>query len=57
VADNGVLPVPEDYDQAVQGLANAASERFTPQIMLALLTILTLLPFYIVYRVVRQKRA
>ena len=57
VADNGVLPVPDDYDQAIQGLANAASARFTPQIMLALLTILTLLPFYIVYRVVRQKRA
>jgi arylsulfatase/uncharacterized sulfatase len=49
-ADNGVLPVPPGYDQASQGIFNALKERFTAQILLLLLTLLVLLPFWIAYR-------
>jgi arylsulfatase A-like enzyme len=52
---NAVLPVPDDYDQAYQGIYNAIRERFSAQILLAFFTILTLLPFYIAYRVVRRR--
>ena len=56
-ADNGVLAVPASYNQAFQGISNAIRERFTPQILLALLAFLTLLPFYIAYRLVGRKKA
>ncbi len=49
-ADNGVLPVDPDYDQAAQGIFNALKDRFTPQILLALLTLLVLLPFWLFHR-------
>jgi arylsulfatase/uncharacterized sulfatase len=52
---NAVLPVPANYDQAYQGIYNAIRERFTPQILLVFFTVLTLLPFYIAYRVVRRR--
>ena len=48
--DNGVLPVSPDYDQASQGVYNALKERFTPQILLLVLTFLVLLPFWLFYR-------
>ena len=48
--DNGVLPVPASYDQASQGIYNGLKARFTPQILIGLLTFLALLPFYIGYR-------
>ena len=54
--DNGVLAVPASYDQAFQGVYNGIRERYTPQILLALLTVLTLLPFYIVYRGAGRRR-
>jgi arylsulfatase/uncharacterized sulfatase len=56
-ADNGVLEVPASYNQAFQGISNAIRERFTPQILLVLLAFLTLLPFYIAYRLVGRKKA
>ena len=49
-ADNGVLPVDPDYDQAAQGIFNALKDRFTPQILLVLLTLLVLLPFWLLHR-------
>jgi len=49
-ADNGVLPVPPGYDQASQGIFNALKDRFTPQILLLVLTLLVLLPFWLLYR-------
>lgn len=48
--DNGVLPVPVNYDQASQGIYNGLKARFTPQMLIGLLTFLALLPFYIGYR-------
>ena len=55
VEKNGVLPVPADYNQAFQGISNAVRERFTPQILLILLAVLALLPFYIAYRSAGRK--
>jgi arylsulfatase A-like enzyme len=49
-AENGVLPVPPGYDQAAQGIFNALKERFTAQILLVLLTLLVLLPFWLFHR-------
>ena len=53
-AANGVQPVPANYDATFQGVSNGIRERFGPQILLGLLTILILLPFYITYRVLRR---
>ena len=53
-AANGVQPVPTNYDATFQGVSNGMRERFGPQILLGLLTILILLPFYITYRVLRR---
>ena len=53
-AANGVQPVPTNYDATFQGVSNGIRERFGPQILLGLLTILILLPFYITYRVLRR---
>ena len=53
-ADNGVLPVAETYNEEFQGVFNGVRERFGHQILLALLSFLILLPFYIVYRFVRR---
>jgi arylsulfatase len=50
VADNGVRPVPAHYNEELQGVLNGLQDRFGSQILLALLTFLTLLPFYIAYR-------
>jgi arylsulfatase/uncharacterized sulfatase len=56
VAENGVLPVPAGYNQTAQGIFNGIRERFTPQILVALLAFLVLLPFYIAYRRVGRKK-
>lgn len=52
--DNGVLPVPAGYDQKRQVALNGLRYRFGPQIMLIILSALTLLPFYLIAR--RKRR-
>jgi len=52
--ENGVLPVPAHYDQTFQGIDNGIRKRYTPQLLLAIATLLVLLPFYIGYRVLRK---
>lgn len=52
--DNGVLPLPENYDAAVQGVMNGVLDRFGSQILVGLLTLLVLIPFYIGYRYRRR---
>ncbi|MEZ5501520.1 MAG: arylsulfatase [Halioglobus sp.] len=52
--DNGVLPIPASYNQAFQGVANGVLNRFGPQILLGLLSLAVLLPFYIAYRTRRH---
>lgn len=54
VAENGVLPIPVHYNAALQGLSNGILERFGSQILLALLSFVTLVPFYIAYRTRRR---
>ena len=54
-AANGVLPVPAGYDATFQGVANGLRARFGSQILLAMLTILVLIPFYFIYRVLSRR--
>ena len=48
--ENGVLPLPANYNAALQGISNGVLDRFGSQILLVLLTFATLVPFYIAYR-------
>jgi len=54
--ENGVLPVSSGYAQVRQVALNGLRNRFGKQILLALLTSLTLLTFYIVHRYVHLDR-
>jgi arylsulfatase/uncharacterized sulfatase len=47
---NNVLPLPANYNQAFQGIANGTLDRFGPQILLGLLSLIVLLPFLLLYR-------
>jgi arylsulfatase A-like enzyme len=48
--DNGVLPVPAGYSSSLQVVLNGLHDRFGRQILILVLSIVVLLPFYIVYR-------
>ncbi|MDA0979687.1 MAG: arylsulfatase, partial [Proteobacteria bacterium] len=48
--DNGVLPLPAGYTQRRQLLMNIIKTRYGSGILVALLTLLVLVPFVIVYR-------
>lgn len=48
--DNNVRPLPANYDPVFQGIANGVLDRFGLQILLGLLCLTVLLPFYILYR-------
>jgi arylsulfatase/uncharacterized sulfatase len=50
VIDNNVLPMPANYNPTFQGIVNGVLDRFGVQVLLALLTIVFLVPFYILYR-------
>lgn len=54
--DNGVLPVSDSYDQLKQVAINGLRDRFGSQILLFLLTLIVLLPFYLVYRVKERSK-
>lgn len=56
VIDNAVQAIPADYSNQKQILLNGLREKFRPQIVLALLTLLILLSFYVVYRLTGQRR-
>ena len=47
---NGVLPVAANYAQVHQVALNGLRDRFGKHILLVILTLLTLLPFYIIHR-------
>jgi len=49
-AANGVLPIPANYNATAQGIFNGVLDRFGAQILLGLLSFITLVPFYIAYR-------
>jgi arylsulfatase A-like enzyme len=48
--ENGVLPIPQNYNPTLQGIANGVLDRFGNQILQGLLTLLILVPLYIAYR-------
>jgi arylsulfatase/uncharacterized sulfatase len=50
VAANGVLPLPANYNATLQGIVNGLLDRFGLQILLGLLALVMLVPFYIAYR-------
>jgi arylsulfatase A-like enzyme len=54
VIDNNVLPLPSNYDPTFQGIANGVLDRFGPQVLLGLLSIIYLIPFFILYRTRRR---
>lgn len=52
--DNGVLPLPEHYDPTLQGVLNGLLDRFGSNILLAVLTLIVLTPFFVAYRYRRR---
>ena len=50
VKEHAVLPTPPGYSQTGQLVANAMAKQFGTGIIIAILTILVLLPFFIVGR-------
>lgn len=56
VEANGVRPMPAGYNEALQGIVNGVQDRFGSQILLGLLTLLVLVPFYLAYRYTKASR-
>ncbi len=50
VVRNNVLPVPAGFDQRLQALVNGIRDRYRLQILLFILTLVVLIPFYVVHR-------
>lgn len=55
VTDNGVLPVLPNYNDRRQVAINGLQDRFGRKILLFLLSLVVLLPFFIAYRVRRRR--
>lgn len=53
--DNGVLPLPAGYTQLRQLVTNALHQQYREVILLFLLTLLVLMPFYVAYRMKRKR--
>jgi len=49
-ADNGVQPLPDGYSQAGQMMQNYLAKQLRDNFLVALLTLLVLLPFWVAYR-------
>jgi arylsulfatase/uncharacterized sulfatase len=47
---NGVRALPDGYNEELQGVLNGVKDRFGPQLLLAVLTLLILIGFHIAYR-------
>jgi hypothetical protein len=50
VVDNHVLPMPVGYDHIKQLAINTMRKQLTEPLLIAILTLLILLPFYVAYR-------
>ena len=48
--DNAVLPIPAGFDHNRQIVFNGLRDRFGTQILLVILSLLVLVPFYVAYR-------
>jgi len=56
VRTNGVLPVAEDYAQVRQVAFNGLRSQYGGNILLSILTVLTLIPFYVFHRFANHQR-
>ncbi len=54
--DNGVLPLPAGYSQMKQLVSNFLKSRLGDDVIIFLVSLLLLLPFYVAYRVTRRTR-
>ncbi len=54
-SENGVLPVPADYQQIRQVVLNGIRDRFGNNILIVLFTLMILIPLYFTYRFVQRK--
>ncbi len=54
--DNGVLPMPAGYSQMKQLVANTLKTQLRDDIIVLLLVLLVLAPFYVAYRITRSPR-
>jgi len=52
--ENGVLPVPSGYSQMRQLVANTLQTQYRDSVIVLLLAVLTLLPFYVAYRMKKR---
>ena len=48
--ENGVLPVPDGYNYLLQGTINGLHDRSGPQLLVLLLTLMVVSPFYLFHR-------
>ena len=55
VSENGVLPVPEGYQQVRQVVINGMRDRFGDNILILLFTVIIMIPLYFTYRFVQRK--
>ncbi len=55
VRENGVLPVPEGYQQVRQVLINGMRDRFGDNILILLFTLIIMIPLYFTYRFAQRK--
>jgi arylsulfatase A-like enzyme len=55
VSENGVLPVPEGYQQVRQVLINGMRDRFGGNILILLFTVIIMIPLYFTYRFAQRK--
>ena len=54
--ENGVLPTPAGYSQMKQLVFNTLRLQYREQIITTLLVLLLLLPFFLAYRIKREKK-
>jgi len=52
--ENGVLPMPVNYDQTLQGVENGVLERYGTQLLVALLAMAIVAPFWFAWRARRR---
>ena len=55
VRENGVLPVPEGYQQVRQVLINGMRDRFGDNVLILLFTLIIMIPLYFTYRFAQRK--
>ena len=52
--ENGVLPLPSGYTQMKQLISNTLQTQYRDSVLVFLLALLVLLPFYVAYRMKKE---